>query len=233
MSEGLGSKEVGDRIAEHAQHDPQHRDGPRRERVLSIAEAALLSVVALLAAWSGYAAAKWSTESSVLLAEASSARTQANQADLEAMSMRNFDSSTFESWFAAYIAGDDQAAALAERRFRPEFKVAFDAWRSQAPETNPNAAPGPTFLPEYSQPRLEDAARLASQADEHLQDGIRAGDRSDRYVRTTVFLASVLFLVGISTQFGTHGVRYGLIGLGVLLLAVSLVQLTLLPLPPR
>jgi hypothetical protein len=145
MSEGLAPKEVGDQITEHSRLDREHQDAPRKERVLSIAEAALLSVVALLAAWSGYAAAKWSTESSVLLAEASSARTQANQADLEAMSLRNFDSSTFEAWFAAYIAGDEQAAALAERRFRPEFKVAFDAWRSQAPETNPNAAPGPTF----------------------------------------------------------------------------------------
>jgi hypothetical protein len=83
MAEGLGSKEVGDRIAEHAQQDPEHRDGPPRERVLSIAEAALLSVVALLAAWSGYAAAKWSTDSSVMLAEASSARTQATRLTLK------------------------------------------------------------------------------------------------------------------------------------------------------
>ncbi len=38
-------------------------------------EAARVALVAVLAAWSGYAAAKWSTESSLLLATASGDRT--------------------------------------------------------------------------------------------------------------------------------------------------------------
>ncbi|MDF2753071.1 MAG: hypothetical protein K0S82_1454, partial [Gaiellaceae bacterium] len=38
-----------------------------RDRILSIVEAVLLSLVALLAGWSGYAAVKWSTESRVAL----------------------------------------------------------------------------------------------------------------------------------------------------------------------
>ena len=44
--------------------------------------------------------------------------------------------------------------------------------------------------------------------------------------------ASVLFLVGISTHFPYRSVRYGLIGLSIALLALSLVQLAELPLPP-
>ena len=55
---------------------------------------------------------------------------------------------------------------------------------------------------------------------------------SDKYVRTTVFLASVLFLVGISTRFPLRGGRYALVALGAVLLVVSLVQLTQLPGPP-
>jgi len=43
----------------------------------------LLSVVAVFAAYSGFAAAKWGTESSITLAKASAARTKANRADLE------------------------------------------------------------------------------------------------------------------------------------------------------
>ena len=100
MPEGLSPQEVGKEIAEHAKHSV---DG-RRGHLVSIAEAVLLSIVALLAAWSGYAASKWSTESRVELAKASAARTEANRADLEAMEIRNFDSSTFEAWFAAYTA---------------------------------------------------------------------------------------------------------------------------------
>src|SRR4051794_5901644 len=105
MPEGMSADEVGKEIAGHAGHG--ENDGhERRDRLVSIAEAILLSIVALLAAWSGYAAAKWSTESRVGLAESSTARAKASRADLKASAVRNFDSSTFEAWFAAYTAGN-------------------------------------------------------------------------------------------------------------------------------
>src|SRR4029453_16838578 len=110
MAEGLAPTEVGKEIAQHARHENHER----RDRMLSIVEAVLLSLVALLAAWSGYAAAKWSTESRVTLAEASTVRTKANRLTLEAMELRNFDSSTFEAWFAAFTARNGTAMALAE-----------------------------------------------------------------------------------------------------------------------
>ena len=125
-----------------------------------------MSIVALMAAWSGYAAAKWSTESRVGLAEASTARTKANRANLDAIELRNFDSSTFEAWFTAYTAHNQQAMALAEHRFRPAFRVAFDAWRATKPETNPNAPRGPTYMPQYRQPELGKGKALDPQADE-------------------------------------------------------------------
>jgi hypothetical protein len=124
MPEGLSASQVGKEIGEHAKHASAHE---QRDRLISITEAVLLSVVALLAAWSGYAAAKWSTESRVELATASSLRIEASRADTEAFARRNLDSSTFESWFAAYVAGNKTAMRLAEHRFRPQFKVAFDA----------------------------------------------------------------------------------------------------------
>jgi hypothetical protein len=231
MPEGMSAQDVGKEIAGHAKHsgeDP-HR---RRDRLVSIAEAVLLSIVAPMAAWSGYAAAKWSTESRVGLAESSTARTKANRANLDAIDLRNFDSSTFEAWFAAYTAHNEQAMALAEHRFRPQFRVAFDAWRATKPETNPNAPKGPTYMKQYKQPGREKARELDDQADSAFAAGQSAGETSDKYVRTTVFLASVLFLVGISTQFPVRGGRYALIGLGTVLLVVSLVQLTQLPGPP-
>ena len=127
MAEGFSAGEVGKEIGEHAKRADTH---DRRDRLMSVTEAALLSVVALLAAWSGFAAAKWSTESRVGLAKASSLRIEASRADADAFELRNFDSSTFESWFAAYTVGNKRAVRLAEHRFRPEFKVAFDAWRA-------------------------------------------------------------------------------------------------------
>jgi hypothetical protein len=228
VSEGLSATEVGKEIAEHAKH-AQHE---RRDRLLSIAEAVLLSIVALVAAWSGYAAAKWSTESRLHLAESSTARAKASRSHLESMELRNFDSSTFNAWFAAYTVGNEQAMAIAERRFRPQFRVAFDAWRTTKPESNPNAPPGPTYMPQYRQPGLAKATALDEHADEAFVAGSEAGATADDYVRTTVVLAVVLFLVGISTHFPLRGARYGLIALGAALLVISVVLLTQLEGPP-
>jgi len=100
--------------------------------------------------------------------------------------------------------------AIAERRFRPEFVVAFDAWRATNPETNPAAPRGPTYMPQYRQPRLDQAKALDEKADEAFAAGVSAGQTSDNYVRATVFLASVLFLVGISSHFPSRGMRYAL-----------------------
>jgi len=231
MPEGMSPQEVGKEIAHHAKHGGGDKRA-RRDRVVSIAEAVLLSIVALMAAWSGYAAAKWSTESRVSLADSATARSKANRANLEAIELRNFDGSTFNAWFSAYTADNHEAMQIAEDRFRPEFRVAFGAWRATHPETNPDAPKGPTYMPQYKQPGLAKSKRLDEQADAAFEDGVSEGERSDDYIRTTVFLASVLFLVGISTQFPIRGGRYALVGLGAALLVVSIVQLAQLPGPP-
>ena len=51
-------------------------------------------------------------------------------------------------------------------------------------------------------------------------------------MRLTVLLATVLFLVGISSHFPVHVARYGLIGMALVLLAGAFVALASLPGPP-
>jgi hypothetical protein len=211
---------------EHGRREAEGRAG-----AVTVVEAILLSIVALTAAWSGFAAAQWSTDSNVKLAESSTAQLAGNRAALQAAETRNFDASAFDGWFAAYTVGNARAMEIAERRFRPEFRVAFDAWQATSPETNPDAPPAPIFMPEYEQPQLEEAQALDEEADRHFQEGTKAGRNSDDYVRVTVFLASVLFIVGISTQFRASRARYGLVGVGVVMLAVAFVQLAQLPRP--
>jgi hypothetical protein len=230
LSGGLSAREVGKGIADHAKLSGEHQ--ATRDRALSIIEAVLLSVVALLAAWSGYSAAKWSTESRVDLARASTERANANRADLEALELRNSDSSASEAWFTAFLAGDERAMALAARRFRPSYREAFDAWRATRPETNPNAPRGPAFMPQYRQPDLARAKALGNQATASFAAGVSAGATADKYVRSTVFLATVLFIVGISSHFPLRSARYGLIVLAGVLLVISVVQLSQLPRPP-
>jgi hypothetical protein len=232
MAEGLSATEAGKGAHEHALHHRAVDESQKRDRAVSIAEAILLSLVTLTAAWSGYAAAKWSTESSVHLAKASADRAKSNRANLRAMQLRNFDASTFNAWFSAYAVGNPVAMKVARHRFRPEFAVAFDAWRATKPETNPSAPRGPTYMPEYHQPLLAQSVALEHAADEAFAEGQSDGATSDKYIRTTVILASVLFLVGISSHFPVRGGRYGLVALGVVLLVISVVELLSLPGPP-
>jgi hypothetical protein len=239
---GLGTSEVGKEIADHAHHQPHDApeaaaaDRPHRERrewVMAVVEASLLALVAVLAAWSGYSSAKWGTESRLVLAKASTLRTQASTAELQAMTQRNFDSSTFTVWFVAYVAGDAQKMAVAERRFTPNFRRAFEAWWATDPATNPHAPPGPTYMPQYRQPQAAQADALNARATALYAKGATDGSNSDDYVRLTVYLATVLFLIAISGQFKIHGVRIALIVVGGAVLVFALIQLSALPFPPR
>jgi hypothetical protein len=231
MAEGLSPAEVGKEISEHRERSHAADEQTGRDRVVTIIEAALLAAVALLAAWSGYASAKWSTESRILIAEASTARVEANRAAALDGETLDFDSSTFDAWFTAYVAGNQEAMDVAARRFRPEFQVAFDAWIAADPFTNDNAPPGPTYMPEYERPGREHAKALDEKADARFLEGSEDAERADRYVRVTVFLATVLFLVGISGHFRVRMARYGLVGVGAAILVVAVVLLIISPKP--
>ena len=204
----------------------------RQDRALSIGEAVLLSIVTIVAAWSGYSAAKWGTESSLALAQASTTRTKANRAFQESVSFRAADAATFNAWFTAYLLEDDEAMEVAEGRFRPEYRVAFDAWLATDPFTNPDAPAGPQAMPEYVPTGLANSRELDKEADEQLAEGEDAAETADSYVRTTVILASVLFLVGISTQLPLRAGRYGLLAVGTGLLIFGGVLILLLPPAP-
>ncbi len=185
----------------------------------------------MLAAWSGFSSAKWGTESSLSLARASTARTEANRVYLNGLETVNFDASTFNAWFTAYLLGHKAGMITAERRFRGPFLVAFDAWIATHPFTNPNAPKGPTYMPEYVRPDQAQGAALDAKADRLYAVGAVAGDNSDNYVRITVYLASVLFLVGLGSRFKIRAARIGMISVGGAILAFSAVLLILAPKP--
>ena len=237
MPEGLNPIETGKKLHEHGEaaheqaeqaevaegHGEAGERHSRHARIVQIGEAALLAIVTLTAAWAGYSAARWGTASRVEIAQSSTLRNIATRDDLTALSLRNFDSSTFSAWFTAFTLNSPQKEAIAERRFRPAFRVAFNAWMATDPVHNPHAPPGPTYMPQYKLPAQTQADALDNQASAKFQEGNHAGLVSDDYVRITVFLAAVLFLVGIGSSFKMHSVRYALIAVGSVLLIASLV----------
>ena len=231
MAEGLSPIEAGKKLHEHGETLSQEADEPadahggadRHSRIVQIGEAVLLALVTITAAWAGYSAARWGTASRVEIAQSSTLRALATRDDLTALSQRNFDAATFNAWFMAFTLNSPQKEAIAVRRFRPQFRVAFNAWLATDPLHSPNAPPGPTYMPQYKLPAQVQANALDNAATAKFDAGNHAGLVGDDYVRITVFLAAVLFLVGIGSSFKLLGVRYALITFGSVLLVLSIV----------
>lgn len=189
------------------------------ERRVEILEAVVLAVVAVATAWSGYQAARWDGRQAELYASASTTRVEADQKLTLGGQQKLLDVTTFNTWIEAKADQRPDLAALYERRFSPEFKVAFDAWIAADPFTNPDVPPGPSFMPEYVNPQIEQGEQLNIQATAEFDEGTHARGIADDYIRTTVVLASVLFLLAIAQRFRVRGVRIGVLAVsGVLLL---------------
>ena len=192
-------------------------------------EAIVLAVVAISTAWSGYQAALWTGHQAELYGLASRYRVQAEGAATTANQERLYNASTVVEWLKAEAQGQKKLSDLFERRFLPEFRPAFESWKKTDPLNNPNAPPGPFFMPEYRSSKTEEAARLNDQATETFEQGNQAREHSDEYVRVTVTLATVLLLTAISQRFKVHAVRVGLAVIAALLLCLPLYRILTLP----
>jgi hypothetical protein len=230
MAEGLSANEVGKEIAEHREHTAAHTAG--HDRVVAIIEALLLSIVALMAAWAGYSAAKWGTHSSLSLAKASATRNESNVDQVQATQIRTLDSVSFNAVETAYASHQLKLFRIAVKRLRPGYRPAFEAWVATHPLKNPAAPPDPSYMPQYKIPQQAAANRLSARATSLFNEGESAAGTADKYVRLTVLLAAVLFLVGIGSRFPIRIARYGLITVAGALLVLSIVQLLALPGPP-
>jgi hypothetical protein len=78
-------------------------------------------------------------------------------------------------------------------------------------------------MPQYQLPAQQQANTYDSEAAAKFQEGNSAAITGDSYVRITVFLAAVLFLVGIASSFKMPVVRYALVAFGCVLLVSSIV----------
>jgi len=226
MPESVGGSSI--EVAHHLTEHKGHAES-RAHEILEIVEAIVLAIVAVSTAWSGYQAALWTGHQAELYGLASRYRVEAEGAATTANQERLYDASTVVEWLKAEANGQKKLSDLFERRFLPEFRPAFEAWKKTDPLNNPDAPAGPFFMAEYRSAKTEEAAKLNDQAAETFEQGNRARDRSDQYVRVTVMLATVLLLMAISQRFKTHAVRVGLAVLAALLLCLPLYNLLRLP----
>jgi hypothetical protein len=228
MAEAGGSNiEIAHKLSETEKHAPGH--GPKWLEFLEILEAVVLALVAISTAWSSYEAARWSGVQAELYGQSTKVRVEAQGLEIRSGQERMYDASTVVEWMKATAEGHQNLAELFTRRFRPEFASAFQAWLKTDPLNNPDAPPGPLMMPEYRNAKAEQAEALEKQASEMFDRGNEARERSDDYVRVTVFLATVLLLMAISQRFRIHKVRVGLAALAMVLLVSALWRILTLP----
>jgi hypothetical protein len=211
--------EIAQQLREQSGQDGPTEPRRRRVETFEILEAILLAVVAVTTAFSGYHAARWDGESSRAYSAASTLRVDSNEAQLSSNETLAYNAGVFTAWLQAYSAGDERLQTLLQRRFTPEYEVAFQAWLKTKPFTDPQAPPGPASMTEYEEPLADEAATLAAQATAAFDKGVKSRETGEHYVRLTVILAAVLFLIAIGQRFHIRGVRYGLTAVaGALLL---------------
>lgn len=210
MPEGNANMEIAEHLREHGRHSGHAEPSRRRIETIEILEAILLALVALATAFSGYEAARWDGESAKAYATSSRLRVQSNETQLTANQTLIYDAGTFTAWLQAYSAGDQKLMSILARRYTPEYKVAFDAWLGLKPFQNPKAPPGPRYMPQYKDPLASEAKKRADEATAAFDEGVESRDRGEHYVRLTVILAAVLFLIALGQRFQIRRVRYAM-----------------------
>jgi hypothetical protein len=226
--------------------EERYEEGQRLDRRFELYEAILLSLAAVLAAWAGFQSSQWSGQQDEAYNRASQARVEAAQASDLSGQEQVADLVTFTEWLAAaeregllddgvqvdsdaYEPNPDLLWGFLYERFRPEFKVAIDAWVATSPRTNPDAPRTPFAMEEYVLEADLDEERHEADAEAAGDEARIAADRSDDYVLMTIMFATVLFFAGISSKMDTLRARVLLLGVGAMILLVSGVVVLALP----
>jgi hypothetical protein len=201
----------------------------RTDRWFQVITAIMLGLVAVATAWSGYQATRWAGEQSTLYAQASALRVESTRNSTLAGQYKLYDSIAVNNWLNAYTQGNTKLAKIFERRFRPELQVAFTAWMATNPFNNPNAPPGPLFMPQYKVSQDELANRLDAQATATFVKGQEAKEQGDAYVLNTVFLATVLFLTAMAENFTWNSIRAVILGIALVMLLFGVYHMIIYP----
>jgi hypothetical protein len=226
MSEAKSNVGFANRVHEHGHH---YGPSDRRATWVGVAEAVVLSIVAVATAWSGYQAAKWDALSAKQYALVAVATLMSQERATLAGQDRLFDIVTFNGWIAARTAGNDKLARIYQRRFRPEYAGAFAAWLELNPFNNPSAPPGPIFMPEYTNANEGESARRSQEARDHFEKGVSTRETGDSYVKVMLFLGTVLLLTALSQRIEVVGPRVAVIAVAYLLLIISAYWIVILP----
>ena len=216
MPEGLSAAEVGKEIAEHKKHaehaehgEDEHDD--RHERWLSIVEAVLLSAVALLAAYSGFRGRE--VEHGVVGVAGEGVRAPDQGQPGRPRGARHPHA---RFGLVQRLVHARSSPATSAPSARPRTASARDTGRRSTPgwppiRQQPERSAGSVVHAAVRDSPAGPGERARRAGRRGVHRGSDAGGTADKYVRDTVFLATVLFLIGISGHLKLRQARYGLV----------------------
>jgi len=198
---------------------------------LELLSAILMSLVVISISWSAYQSTLWGGIQTFTLREVTSAGLKVSMNTLQQGQYSTVDVIMFMEYINALNNNDQKHSEFYYDRFRPDFKLAVDAWLETKPFENPDAPPHPFVMPEYKKSYSEEAERFATEQAIKLQEAEQANHNSDNYVLMTVMYTGILFIGGIVHVF-TEKIRLELLVVGwVIFSAVTFFLLTM-PIAP-
>lgn len=223
-------------MASSGEHDPAGSRGDagltaeqRWSRQIDTAIVVILAVASLLAAWAGYQAGHWGSRQTDQITIAEDNQIDATRFTTIGYQMMQIDVAMFLDWLNAYKGGNDALADFMRDRFSDPLATAFEAWMATDPLNRDDAPSDPFRMPEYQVPQLQAAAAYDEAVHLAFAEADRAGAIGDAYVFVALLLAVVLFFAGVCTKIGWKPAQLALLGLALLLLAISIWQLGTLP----
>lgn len=207
---------------------PRWLTGRRLELVAVI----VMSLTAVLTAWSGFQSAQWSAIQAGSYGEAAGEHTESVRASNEASQNNAVDLAVFIAWLDAQANDDLETADFIYQRFPDRLKVASDAWLALDPFENPDAPGSPFDMEEYVVPAAERAAEMEQAAEEHTVAAQHATERANEFVLMTVLFATVLFFASISGKLTSNHNRAAILAVALIGLVAGILILLTYPSAP-
>jgi hypothetical protein len=199
------------------------------DRRFELAATLLLAIAAVATAWAAYQSARWHGEQAKAQSASIAARVESTRAANVANRQAEIDVALFTQWVDAYALEETELAEFYRRRFRAEFKPAFNAWVATRPRTNRDAPLTPFVMPQYKLAATAKADGLEVQATAFSASVGRFIQRADNYSLAVVLFAASLFFAGISTRLRSPTPRMVVLGLGYTLFLGSLIWIATFP----
>jgi hypothetical protein len=113
--------------------------------------------------------------------------------------------------------------------FRPEFRVAFDAWLATDPFNDPTAPSTPFAMDEYQLAAATEAERLGAEAEINSARARASIDRAGNYVLGVVLFAVALFFGGMRAKVFHPTTKRVMVWIGIIVFVIAFVRVATYP----